>query len=188
MELTDWFNSLDGKETHPVIVASILKIQLESILPFEQANFLVSNSVVRLILNSGGYSFKNYLSLEEGYSNTKREYEKLSQSCDSEEELTKWIEYFTDIVSSELSNVKEKVLLLARDTKVAKVSGRISLTSRQERIVEFLQDYGQIQNKDFAKVFPGVSEDSVLRDLKALLTKKIIVKNGSTKSSRYELI
>jgi DeoR/GlpR family transcriptional regulator of sugar metabolism len=77
--------------------------------------------------------------------------------------------------------------LLARDTKLAKATGRVKLSGRQQRIVEHLQDYGILQNKDFALIFPDVSEDSILRDLKALIAEGIVVKNGSTKSSRYEL-
>lgn len=187
VELTDWYNSLDGKETHPVVLAAIVKAKLETIHPFEQTNFMISNLVAKLILNTNGYGMKNYLSLEEGYANTKKDYERFIENCDSDEEMTKWIEYFTEEMCLEISNIKEKVALLARDTKVAKVSGRVALTDRQERIVEFIQDYGQLQNKDFAKLFPGISEDTVLRDLKTLINKNIIVKNGSTKSSRYEL-
>jgi len=44
-----------------------------------------------------------------------------------------------------------------------------------------------MQNKDFPKLFPGVSEDSILRDIKVLLNQGIVVKTGSTKSSMYEL-
>jgi len=50
-----------------------------------------------------------------------------------------------------------------------------------------LQDYGMIQNKDFPNLFPNISEDTVLRELKKLLEKDLIVKKGKTKSSRYEL-
>lgn len=187
VELMDWYNSLDARDTHPIITAGILKIKLEAISPFEQTNFLVSNLLARLALKIAGYEVKNYYCLEEWYGKSKWEYDSLVKNCGAGEELTKWLEYFTEGLSMELSNIKEKVTLLARDTKVAKVSGRIKLTDRQEKIIEHLQDYGLLQNKDFAKVFPDVSEDSILRDLKALMSKKIVVKSGSTKSSRYEL-
>jgi len=79
-------------------------------------------------------------------------------------------------------------LLLSKDTKISQASGSANLTERQEIIVEYLQDYGKIQNKDFGIILPDVSEDSVLRDLKALMDKDIVVKKGKTKSSRYELM
>ena len=50
-----------------------------------------------------------------------------------------------------------------------------------------MQDYGVLQNKDFSRIFPDISEDTVLRDLKSLIDAGIVQKTGSTKSSRYEL-
>jgi DeoR/GlpR family transcriptional regulator of sugar metabolism len=61
------------------------------------------------------------------------------------------------------------------------------VSERQERIIEYLQDYGMLQNKDFPRIFPNISEDTVLRDLKVLIDMGIIQKTGSTKSSRYVL-
>jgi predicted HTH transcriptional regulator len=37
------------------------------------------------------------------------------------------------------------------------------------------------------EILPMVSEDTVLRDLKDLLNKKIIRKKGKTKAARYEM-
>ena len=188
VKLMDWYNSLDAGDTHPVILAGIFKAQIEIISPFEKTNYLVSNSAARLALKLKGWELNNYYCLEEYYLKSRKNYEQsLHSVIDEEGELTAWLEYFTEGFSYELSDIREKVMLMARDTKVAKASGRAKLTERQERIVLYLQDYGILQNKDFAQIFPDLSEDSVLRDLKVLMDKGIIVKTGSTKSSRYEL-
>ena len=86
----------------------------------------------------------------------------------------------------EVSTVSQNVKLLAKDTKIAKATENKS-NSRQERIIEYLQDYGVLQNKDFSTLFPDISEDTILRDLKTLVDMDIVQKLGSTKSSRYEL-
>jgi len=39
--------------------------------------------------------------------------------------------------------------------------------------------------QDLKKVLPMVSEDTILRDVKDMLDKNIIKKQGSTKASRY---
>jgi len=39
--------------------------------------------------------------------------------------------------------------------------------------------------KDLCDILPKISEDTILRDLKHLLNKGIIEKQGSTKASRY---
>lgn len=189
VQLFDWYNSLDAKETHPVITSAILRAQLELIKPFENYNEVVANLTVYTSLKSKGYGFKKYISLEDYFYKTKRDYEKAITgiTANADVDFTSWLEYFCEGVAYDVSNVSEKVKLLVRDTKIAKATGRVRLSQRQERIVEYLQDYGVLQNKDFPMVFPSVSEDSVLRDLKVLLDKGIIQKSGSTKSSRYEL-
>lgn len=188
VELMDWYNSLDAKETHPVITTALLVGRLETISPFEHFNKIISNLMALISLKIFGYEIKNYYCLEDFYNKSKASYEhSLNSIMKKDQDYTLWIEYFTDGMSREISNLKEKVLILARDSKLAKVTGRIKLTERQERVVEHLQDYGILRNSDFPKLFPSVSEDSVLRDLKALISEGLIIKTGSTKSSTYEL-
>ena len=186
--MIDWFNTLEAKETHPVILSGILKARIENTVPFENMNSIASNFLALLILKKNGYSFRNYICLEEYYTQNPGKYDQAIKSVwENRGDLTVWLEYFTDGLAHEISIIKEKIIILAKDTKLAKVSGRLYLNQRQEKIVEHLQDYGIMQNNEFSKMFPGVSEDSILRDLKTLMDKKIIVKSGKTKSSRYEL-
>lgn len=188
VEFFDWYNTRDAKETHPVIVAAITKARLETIQPFEQLNSLVADLAAQISLAINSYSLSNYFSIEDRYSQTRTTYTQYLNTIKvAEPTLTLWIEYFTEELSHEIFNLKEKVTLLARDSKIAKATGRVKLSARQERLVEYLQDYGILQNKDFTRVFPDISEDSILRDLKALINMGIVVKEGSTKSSRYEL-
>jgi len=186
VELFDWYNSLDAQEAHPIISCGVILSQMEKIKPFDAMNSSISKITAKLGLKIGGYGINDYYCLDEFFDKNKATHTKTLEST-KEGDLTKWLEYFTDVMAREVSNIKEQVMLLARDTKLAKASGRIDLTERQERIIEFLQDYGLLQNKAFPKLFPGVSEDSVLRDLKVLIDKGIVVKRGKTKSSRYEL-
>lgn len=186
VELFDWYNSLDAQETHPIITSGIMLSQMESIKPFNALNSSVSKLTARLSLKARGYAIKDYYCSEEFFDRYKVEYAKAIDST-LEGDLTTWLEFYSDAFAREFSNIKEKVLLLAKDTKLAKASGRVALTDRQEKIVTFLQDYGLLQNKAFARLFPDVSEDSILRDLKVLVDMNIVVKKGRTKSSRYEL-
>jgi len=187
-ELIDWLNSLDAMDTNPVIVSGIVKGQLEITYPFDFFNFLVSGLFSKIVLLNRGYSFIKYTCVETYYNNSKRGYEhNLLSIIEEEGDFTTWLEYYTAGVAAQTATAVEKVKLYAKDTKLAKASGRIYLSGRQEKVVEYLQDYGILQNKQFSTLFPHISEDSVLRDLKKLINAGIIVKRGRTKSSRYEL-
>lgn len=186
-DLVDWINSLDAMDTNPALVSGIVKGQLEVTFPFEYLNFIISSLVSKTILLNKDYSFTNYTCLESYYNNSKKDYEQKLLSIIKEEDFTTWLEYYTEGLSTQTATAVEKVKLYAKDTKLAKVSGRVYLSKRQEKIVEYLQDYGLLQNKQFSTLFPNISEDTVLRDLKKLINSGIVVKRGSTKSSRYEL-
>lgn len=186
-EFLDWVNSLDGRETHPLIKASIIKGKLMSMLPFATNNETMSNLLSYKVLKSADYTIKDFCHLEMTYTEDLLEYEIALDSIEQEKDLTSWVNFYTGAMALEAAKKREEILLLSKDTKISQASGSANLTERQEIIVEYLQDYGKIQNKDFGIILPDVSEDSVLRDLKTLMDEEIVVKKGKTKSSRYEL-
>ena len=59
------------------------------------------------------------------------------------------------------------------------------LTERQIKIIEYIQKIGYLQNKSFASLFPMVSEDTILNELKGLIKEGIVKKSGSTKGAKY---
>lgn len=187
VELFDWYNSLDARDTHPIIVSGIIKAQLELIAPFENFNIASSSLVALLILQTSVFLPAYYYTPDIHIFGLIKHYEQSIYSVLEDADFTKWLEFYTDGLANQASKVEEKVKILGRDSKIAKTTGNTNLTDRQERILEYIQDYGMIQNKDFPLLFPSKSEDSILRDLKKLLDEGIIVKRGKTKSSRYEL-
>ena len=111
------------------------------------------------------------------------------QSVAKSGNLTVWLEYFIEGLAIELTRIKEKVKTLSTDLKIKKSFGgqQMTLTERQIKIVEFIQENGFLQNKSFFELFPMVSEDTVLREVNDLLKKGIIKKEGMTKGSKYVL-
>ena len=53
--------------------------------------------------------------------------------------------------------------------------------------MEFLHRHKNMQNKDFRKMFPDYSDDTVLRELRFLAKKGLIRKIGGTKKAQYIL-
>lgn len=188
VELMDWCQSVDALETHPIVFAGILRAKLEIVSAFGAYNPVVSNLYTRMALRWRGYDINGFLKYEERFMADKQWYQKATYSIFKDDgDYTYWLEYFSEALSYDAMDIKEKVMLGERQTKTAVAQGLTDLTDRQERIVQFLSNYGTMINKDFAALFPSISEDSVLRDLKTLIDKGVIVKVGSTKSSKYKL-
>lgn len=184
-DFTTWLASTSSAH-HPVLKAGLVHYEMTIIHPFYEANGRTSRALATLSLYLDGYNIRRFFSLEEYYDHDPAAYYGALRSGHSGD-LTTWLEYFSEGLAIELNRVKERVLKLSRDTKLRKTVGQIALSERQERIIEQLQDTGFMQNKDFRNMFPNISEDTVLREIKDLLVKGLIVKRGSTKGARYVL-
>ncbi|OGH18188.1 MAG: hypothetical protein A3F31_00355 [Candidatus Levybacteria bacterium RIFCSPHIGHO2_12_FULL_38_12] len=183
-----FINSLESQDIHPVLKSGVVHYELVRIHPFLDGNGRVARALSTLILFKEGYDIRKFFSLEEHFdTNADRYYEAL-QSVDKREwDLTQWLEYFTEGLCIELSKIKEKVEKISIDAKIKeKLGGKpILLSERQLKIIEYIQKTGYLQNQAFESLFPMISEDTILNELKPLLEAGIIKKHGVTKGTKY---
>lgn len=187
-EFISWFNRTSQDELHPVLKAGIAHHELVRIHPYIDGNGRVARIAATLIFMQGGYDIRRFFSLEEYYDRDAIAYYENLQKA-SNGDLTSWLEYFTYGASAEFEKIKEKILRLSKDAKLKEKFGgkQVFLTDRQIKIIEYIQDIGYIQNQAFSSLFPDLSEDSILRDIKYLIENKLIKKIGKTKAARYVL-
>ena len=187
-----WLNSPEGVEIHPIIKAGITHYILVAIHPFVEGNGRTVRAFTTLILMREGYNIKKFFALEEHFDADPGAYyealsvvDKASKNIGTRD-LTPWLEYFTEVVAIELAKIKEKVKKISIDTRLrVKVGEQVSLSERQMRLFEYLTDQGSANMQELRRILPMVSEDTILRDVRELLDKGIIKKQGSTKASRY---
>jgi Fic family protein len=188
----EWLNDEEAKEVHSILRAGIAHYILVAIHPFVEGNGRSSRAFTNLLLMKEGYDIKKFFSLEEHFDNDPAAYYDAFSKVDKQSlniaarDLTPWLEYFTQTVAVELNKIKERVRKLSIDTKLkVKIGQQISLSERQMRLIEYVSDQGSALMTELKHVLPMVSEDTILRDLKDMLDKGIIKKEGSTKASRY---
>jgi Fic family protein len=191
-QMEDFFYWLSDKETqeiHPVILAGITHYELVRVHPFLDGNGRVARAIATLVLFTKGYDIKKFFSLEEYFDRDAMKYYESLQSVGEGRDLTNWIEYFVEGLAIELGRIKEKVMHLSVDLKLKEKLGgqQMSLNERQIKMVEHIETTGFFTNRSFKELFPMISEDTVLRDLKDLIEKGIIKKEGVTKAARYVL-
>lgn len=187
-ELIAFIESPLEKDIHPVLKSAVVHYELVRIHPFLDGNGRVARALSTLILFLEGYDIRKFFSLEEYFDHDSQEYYDALQSVEKNDgDLTHWLEYFTQGLSIELSKIKEKVERISIDAKLKeKLGGKpILLTDRQIKIIEYVQKTGYLQNKAFEQLFPMVSEDTILNELKGLMKAGIIRKQGITKASKY---
>ena len=194
-DLVTWINSDEGRIIHPIIKAGVIHYELARIHPFVDGNGRVARAVATLILFLDGYDIRKFFSFEEYFDENPMQYYLTLQAVSNqlvldthERDLTPWLEYFTEGVAIELNRVKEKVQRISVDARIKdKLGEQLMLNERQMMIMEYIHRHKGLSNKDFRKIFPDYSDDTVLRELKFLRQKGLVRKAGGTKKAIYVL-
>lgn len=188
-DLFTWFKSAEKTEIHPVIKASVMLFEILRIRPFEEDNMTVGLFFMDLVLASEGYSMKEIWPLEEDVlKNRPRLAEIIAISVESGD-LTSWLEFLTKMLAETAEKTRVKIMNLVGDRPIFKSEGGkvISLSERQITIMEEMTIQGEMTIKEIRSILPMVSDDTILRDLKDLISKKLLRKKGKTKGAVYIL-
>lgn len=194
-DLVTWINSDEARVTHPVIKAGVIHYELARIHPFTDGNGRVARAVATLVMFLDSYDIRKFFSFEEYFDENPMDYYLTLQAVSNqlvmdthERDLTPWLEYFVEGVAIELNRVKEKVQRISVDARVKdKLGEQLVLNERQMMIMEYLHRHKGMSNRDFRKIFPEYSDDTVLRELKFLRQKGLVKKSGGTKKAVYVL-
>ncbi|HEX7018147.1 MAG TPA: Fic family protein [Patescibacteria group bacterium] len=186
----NWLNSEHSRHVHPIIKGAITHYQLVYIHPFIEGNGRTARATASLVLNKLNYDFKRFFSLEQYFDNDVEAYYQalLSVQQTEEHDLTYWLEYFCYGLAIEIDKVRQQVQKLSKDLKMKRELGeQVALSERQIILLELLQNQGQATSQDAQRVLPNVSVDTILRDLKDLIEKGVVKKEGVTKGVTYSL-
>ena len=185
--LIAWANSPDAQALDPVIEAGIAHYEFVRIHPFVDGNGRTARVLATLILYLRGFDAKQFFCLDDYYDSDRPAYYNVLQGVDQKTlDLTKWLEYFVEGVKMSIASVKERVIRLSSERLRTTKKGQIALTERQMRIVEFINQNGQITNRDIRSLF-NISNRAALDEIMKLLTMKAIKKTGKGRSLRYEI-
>lgn len=184
----EWLNSDEFKSTHPILRSGIILAEIARIHPFTDGNGRSARALATASLYLDGYDIKRFFCLDEYYDQYSEEYYQAIQTYQQvDDSLVPWLEFFVKGLDIELSRVKGRVLEMSRDHRLREEIGQVSLNDRQEEILKWIEDNGQIKNQDWRELFPDVSDDTVLRDLKDMIDKGVVKKEGKTKAACYVL-
>lgn len=186
-DLFSWLTSPEGKAVHPLLRAGILHYELAAIHPFTDGNGRTARAMALLLLFLEGYAVKKFFALEEYYDRHPEEYYTALQSANLDNDLTRWLEYFTLGIATELTRVKDLVQKLSLDLRLKHSIGgsQITLTDRQIKLVQYLEKHAGLGMAEARDLLPQVSDDTILRDLRDLVEKKLLVRHGNTKGAKY---
>ncbi len=189
-EFFTWLVDDKTTQIHPIFRAAITHYQLVYIHPFIEGNGRTARALASLVLYQSGYDFKKFFSIEQYFDADVEQYYNALLSVQQHEQtdLTYWLEYFCYGLAVEIDKIKLQVMRLSKDLRLKRELGKqVALSERQIILLETLQNQGEITSEDAQMLLPNVSTDTILRDMKDLIKKGVVRKQGVTKGVRYVL-
>ena len=175
-ELVDFLSS--EMDTHPVLVSGIAQFQLVHIHPFLDGNGRTSRLLSTLYLYRAGYDFKRLFTISEYYDRDRPAFYRAIQGVrEAGMDMTGWLEFFVDGLSTQLAEVRERGEQAIRKDVIAK---QHNLSDRQALALSHILVHGQVSIQGFERISPRVSRRTLQRDLKAMVDKGLIVEKASS--------
>ncbi len=182
-ELVDWLNR--EQEVHPVLVSGISQFQFVHVHPFLDGNGRTSRLLSTLCLYRAGYDFKRLFTISEYYDRDRPAFYRAIQSVrEREMDMTGWLEYFVEGLTTQLAEVRERgEQAIRRDVLIKEHS----LSDRQAKALGHILEHGSLTIQDFERLCPNVNRRSLQRDLKAMVDMGLLVSEGSTNKLVYRM-
>ena len=181
--LVEWLN--EEQETHPVLVSGISQFQFVHIHPFLDGNGRTSRLLSTLCLYRAGYDFKRLFTISEYYDRDRSAFYRAIQSVrESDIDMTGWLEYFVEGLTTQLAEVRERGEQAIRRDLLVKEH---RLSDRQAKALDHILEHGSLTIQDFERLCPDVNRRSLQRDLKAMVDRGLIVTEGETHQLLYRL-
>ena len=188
-EFVEWLNN--DSNISPVLVAGIGQFQFVDIHPFLDGNGRTARVLCSLILYQNGYDFKRLFSLSEDYDvNRNKYYDAIQSVREQNDDMTQWLEYFTEGLMSQLSEVKQKGEKAIKKDIISQNAEKFNLNNRQQEILHYFFDVNSASVEEIKQKFNFVRR-TIQRDLSKLVDLeliKVISKNKTDPTKYYKLL
>jgi len=182
-ELVGWLNQ--EKEIHPVLVSGIAQFRFVHIHPFLDGNGRASRLLSTLCLYREGYDFKRLFTISEYYDRDRSAFYRAIQSVrDSSMDMTGWLEYFVEGLTTQLAEVKARGEQAIRKDVLVKEH---RLSDRQGKALGHILEHGSLTIQEFEGLCTEVNRRTLQRDLKAMVDRGLVITEGETHNLLYRL-
>jgi Fic family protein len=189
-----WFNETapGGKNeiNKPVVRSAIAHLYFETIHPFEDGNGRVGRALSEKAL-SQGLDRPVMMSLSNTIEAGKKEYYSALKEGQRSNDITSWINYFSNTVLAAQIQAEKEIDFTLRKTRFFD-RYRSDLNVRQLKVVQRMLEEGtkgfagSMSAKNYMAI-TGTSKATATRDLKELTDQGVFVLSGGGRSTRYEI-
>ena len=167
-------------DVEPLILIPVFIVDFLCIHPFNDGNGRISRLLTDLLLYKFGYFVGKYISIEKIIDETKEVYYQALfdssfnwyENCN---DYTPFIKYFLHILLKSHKTLMEQLLNLENE--------KLTAVEQVEKAISTI--YGKFSKKNIIELCPLLSETSIERALKELITARKIKKYGDKKATYY---
>ena len=182
--------NLRDNALHPVTIAGLAHVHLVAIHPFVDGNGRSARLLATLLLQSGGWGFRNLLSLDRYYQSNRDEYIEILRTTlgpryPQEYDAGPWIDFFSNSVLAEARRLETRLtnwrMMVDNLHDLLRPAG---LLDRQIDGLVYASRRREITRRDYAEI-AGVSPLTATRDLASMTEKGFLRPVGSGRNRKY---
>ena len=187
--LIQWFESRD--EMDPVLRAALAHLWFVTIHPFEDGNGRIGRAIADMALARADGAKERFYSMSSQIEAERKDYYlNLERSQRGTLDVTSWMEWFLGCFERAIAGADETLSKVLRKAKIWDRVNQGLVNERQRAVINRLMDdfVGKLTSSKYAKL-AKCSEDTALRDIRALMERGIFVQNeGGGRSTSYALV
>jgi len=177
------FINTKSQEYLPVISSGIIHYKFVAIHPFVDGNGRTARILGTWELLHRKFDTDHIFAIDDVIYEHRSSYYKALQTVSQENgDLTHWLEFYLETVAESLSRAWHRITILPKTT----ASKSISLTPRQEKLINLLKDAGDLSAKDIAQSLK-ITIQGVHFILKPLINAKMLKRRGGKKTGKFGL-
>lgn len=184
----EWFNN--GPVIDPVVKAGIAHLWFVTIHPFEDGNGRIARAIADLALARADNCAERFYSMS-GQIEAERKayYDELERQQKGDVDITGWLYWFLGCLDRALTTADGTLSAVLAKARLWEWISRGPVNDRQRIVINRLMDgfEGNLNNSKYAKL-AKCSADTALRDIQALVERRVLVQNpGGGRSTSYRL-
>ena len=183
-----WVNA--ESEVDEVVKAAIMHLWFVTIHPFDDGNGRIARALTDMMLARSERTSKRFYSMSAEIKLMRSEYyEVLERTQRGDGDITEWLLWFLRCFDAALDSTEENLSAVLARARYWEHFAKEEINERQRKIINLQFDgfFGKLTSSKWAKI-AKCSSDTALNDIKDLLGKGMLVKNGEGgRSTNYSL-
>lgn len=184
----EWFEAANGVD--PVVKAGVAHFWFVTIHPFEDGNGRIGRAIADLELARADSTAERFYSMSSQIETERKEYYlQLERGQRNGLDVTVWLEWFLGCLGRAIAKADETLSGILQKARLWEKVNQQPVNDRQRKVINKLLDgfEGKMTSSKYAKLVK-CSEDTSLRDIRALVERGVLVKNeAGGRSTSYTL-